>query len=157
MTTPRYRPRRRLLSELLILALVLLPLAATIAVFPFEAVGFAADEPTPALAACRFVTLLPAELAKVKARSRSAWQVGPEGARQLEADLLSLDSVGAWSEPVLALGERTRFARDDGAAYELETVPPALSVAAPPPEQLSDEKPDCPALPFSEADLLQLK
>ena len=157
MTASGYRPRRSFGSELFGLLLVLGMGVSVVAVFPFEAVGFAADEAAPVEASCRFVTLSPAELAHVKSRSRAAWQVGIEGVRQLEADLLSLDSAAVWADPVLSLGERSRFARGDGAAYELEVVPAELSVAAPPPVQLSAEKPVSPTLPFSRADLLEVR
>ncbi len=157
MRSSGYRPRRSFGSELFGLLPILAMGASVVAVFPFEAVGFDADEAAPAAASCRFVTLSPAELAQVKARSRAAWQVGVEGVRQLEADLLSLDSAAAWVDPVLSLGERSRFTRGNGAAYELEAVPAELSVAAPSPAPLPAGDPDRLVPPFDKADLLLLK
>lgn len=135
MSSVRLRVRRRFRYELYMLALVFLVPASLVAVFPYDAIGFAltadvaAEEPS-----CAFVTLSDEEAEEALNESRAYWKVDAKGARGMRLDLSESDVMEDVADSVLSFDERRRLPPPKPVRYAAPPLPPSL--AAPPASQL---------------------
>ena len=155
MSAFRAKSFHRIRYEIFSFALVASVPVALAFVFPYEAIGFRAEERDPApSAACAFVSLDAAEERAALAAARTAWQVDATGVRGLRTDLSSGDLPPMPTQPVIpARPPRERASAD--AEYAPNTLPP--TVAAPPPAGISaDAEAPAPSPTLSKEALLKL-
>ena len=156
MSASRYRPRRRLRSEIFPFLSVVLVTAALVLAFPRGAIGFKAAAAAPRTGVTSAIAVLtPERVAKLLASSRASWQSEATSARKLHADLLACDFAAAENgsgvdDLAPHLGERILEAGE----YEPSLVP--LRSAASSPLTLPPLPETPPAAAFSRQSLLNL-
>ena len=128
----RYRPKRRMTSEIYSLALILwLPVAVAL-VFPFGAIGFSASDGSAVRrGSCRFVELTAAESAAAIETARSALKTAGGGVRGLYADL-SVDAVPVDQISGVASSEMLPPKDPAPVPYSGFPLPPTLSAVKAP-------------------------
>ena len=157
MSKWRPRPLRSLRHEAISLLEIAAIPAAIAFVFPYEAVGFRADErESGRKPSCAFVTLTDEEERVALAAARTAWQVDAKGVKWMKPE------SGPGELPpmpvVFVISERPeRGISAAPAEYTPNSLPP--TVAAPPPATIApdDDKGTEAKQPFSKEDLLKLR
>ncbi len=152
----RPRPLRSLRHEAISLAEVaVIPIAVAMA-FPYDAVGFRAEERArDSRPSCAFVTLSEEEERVALAAARTSWQVGAKGIRGLRTDISSGELPPAPMR--LVMPERLQGGTPTAPAeYTPNALPP--TVAAPPPAAIEPEESDDPTAKqaFSREELLKI-
>ena len=158
MSDFRARFLRRLRYEIFSFALVASVPVAIAIVFPYDAIGFHAQERdgAPPAAECAFVSLDAAEERAALAAARTAWQVDAKGVKWMKPE----SGPGELPPMPVVLVIPERPARGTSAApaeYTPNSLPP--TVAAPPPATIApdDDKGTEAKQPFSKEDLLKLR
>lgn len=157
MSRVRYRPKRRLRSEIFPLVVIMsLPVALYLS-FPSGAVGFRpAGASLADHAVSAFVSLTPEREAQLLSAARASWQSDSANRRGVRADLLDCGTPSvAVAVPLVSLPRAAR--RDVPAAeaeYEVDFLP--VGMAADPPKRLAAQEESVPAPAFPESDLLKL-
>lgn len=155
MSSRRYRPRRRLRSEIIPLAVILTLPAALVFAFPSGAVDFRCDRrPEPVRVYNAFVSLDAGREAELLAAARSSWQSDSSRRRGVRANLLSLMDSFEGTRVASGLVPSLRPAVDPVEEYEETFLPTRL--AAEDPRPLSPAEESAPAPAFPESDLLKL-
>lgn len=156
MSVPRYRPRRRLRSEVFPVLAVLALIAALYAAFPSGAVNFQPRKGVaPVTVYNAFVSLDVEREAELLAAARSSWQSDSASRRGIRANLLSCGGAGDESPVASGLCPPIRSAEEAVVDYECDIVP--SGVAADAPTVLASENDVSVREPaFSKADLLKL-
>lgn len=155
MSGRRYRPKRRLRSEIFPLAVIMsLPLALYFA-FPSGAVGFSPRrQPSVDRTYNAFVSLDAARESELLAAARSSWQSDPSSRREVRANLLDFGS-GFESVPVASgIRPSVRIRPDPVIDYESDLLPEGVAAEAL--KKLTPEKERAPEPAFPESDLLKL-
>lgn len=155
MKVRRYRPKRRLRSEIVPLALILsLPLALYLA-FPSGAVGFRPAEcAAPGGTYQAFVSFPPETETALLTAARASWQSDSASRRGVRANLLSCGAAA--DDALIASGIRPPVcgAADPVVDYECDLLP--AGVAAGSPALLKPAEPSVRGPVFTKADLLKL-
>lgn len=154
MSVRRYRPKRRLRSEILPLAVIMsLPLALYFA-FPSAAVGFRpVDRPRGERVYNAFVSLDSESGAKLLAAARVSWR-SDASSRRVRANMLDCGTASEGVRIVTAALPDWREREPTTEEYEPGLLP--KSVAAPELEPLPAEKSPDPEPAFPRSDLLKL-
>lgn len=156
MSVRRYRPKRRLRSEIFPLVVIMsLPLALYLA-FPSGAVGFvpAASQKQEQVYNA-FIRLDAKREAALLAAARASWQSDSSARRLVRADLLGCMRPSADSVVSSGLRPPERVTPDPVFEYESDFLPDGLAADAP--VTLKEpEKESAPAPAFPEDDLLKL-
>lgn len=156
MSAMRYRPKRRLRSEILPLVVILALPVSLYFTFPSGAIGYSPEElPPSATAVNSFVTLGAERESKLLQSARASWQSDAASRRGVRANLLSCGSEGELS--MIAAGIRLEFPERVVRLTEYEISPLPASVAAAGPSALKAAPSAEPAPAFSRSDLLKLE
>lgn len=157
MSALRFRPRRRLRSELLPISIVLAIPIALVWIFPYSALspvprnsdGIRADKTLYA-----FVALDENEEALAMTAARTAWHVNSEGVKKLRIEMFADDLPDDASGVVVGVDQRVRFSRCGGIPYEPTELPSDLRATAP--AVLAKPKPSVKLEPFPMEEMLKL-
>ena len=157
MSAQRFRPRRRLRSEVLPISVVLAIPLALVWIFPYSALspvarnsdGLRADKTLYA-----FVELDEEEEASAMAAARTAWHVNSEGVKKLRIEMFADDLPDDASGVVMDVDQRTRISRGSAIHYEPMELPSDLR--APAPTVLSKPAPSVTPQPFPREEMLKL-
>jgi len=151
----RFRPYRRLRSELLPLGFAVVAPAFLFAVFPKEALRPLAPAPSVKTPHYAFVVLSEAEERAVLANARAAWQLDRGATQRRRVDLFEAVLPAAAPRPVLDIATRRRVDRGAIGPYVPDVV--VQSLVASPPARLPPQKgADAPRAAFSREELLKL-
>ena len=155
MSAPRYRPKRRLRSEILPLVLILAIPALLVLSFPSEAVGFVPAAPAPReTMTCSVIKLDASREVKLLASARASWQSDAASRRGVRADLLSCGAESGATRIASGILPALPARVGDAAEYIIDPVP--AGVAAGEPSLLAAEPAPAETKAFSESDLLKL-
>ena len=157
MSDFRARFLRRLRYEIFSFALVASVPVAIAIVFPYDAIGFHAQERdgAPPAAECAFVSLDAAEERAALAAARTAWQVDVKGVRGLRVDLSTGDLPPVPVRPVIPRS-LPRASGTAPAIYVPNALPPTVGAAAPDDIATVADKPAEAKQAFSKEDLLKI-
>lgn len=157
MSAQRFRPRRRLRSEVPPISIVLAIPLVLVWVFPYSALS-----PVPMVSAglkpdktlYAFVELDEGEEAKAMAAARTAWHVNSEGVKKLRIEMFADDLPDDAAGVVVDVGQRTRISRGSVIPYEPTEFPSDLRAPAP----IVFDKPAPPVKPqpFPREEMLKL-
>lgn len=154
MSARRYRPKRRLRSEIFPLVVIMSLVLALCLAFPSGAIGFRPVERRRTGSVYNaFVTLSSKRESELLVAARSAWQSDPSSRRGVRANLLSLGSSDS-GRIVSGVRPSVRSAVDIVEAYECDFIPSGLAAEAP--TMLSPERQTVPEPAFPKSDLLKL-
>lgn len=158
MSAPATKPRRRLRSEFLSLAPILLLAAALVALFPRKALSFRAAEPPPRPARPLFA-FIPASAGDGGSMSdivNRAFSSRPHGTDARAADILALDALPEeLPRPIVVETDLPVPGAFSAIPYDPCPMPPTR--AAPPPERIEPpaERPR-PKSAFPREELLEI-
>lgn len=158
MTSRRFRPRRRLRSEILPISLaVAMPLLLAW-IFPFGALSPAARggaaPARPASVSCAFVDLTEDEEYDAMLAARTAWHISSRDVKSLRIEMFASDLPEDDTGPVIDFSHRTRISRERPIAYEPVLLPTDLRAA--PPAVLQKPEPPEKRPTFGREELLKL-
>ena len=158
MSLRRYRPRRRLRSELLLILLAVgMPLVMAW-IFPYGALaplsqdGFLSRGPTAA--SCAFVELDETEESNAIIAARTAWHVNSSGVKSLRIEVFADDLPEDDTGPVIDFQDRIKIMHDKAIVYEPIVMPTDLRAS--PPAILAKPETSCKRPPFAREEMLKL-
>lgn len=132
MSDVRYRPRRRLRSEIFPILSVLALAVALYAAFPSGAIDFLPRKPSASVSVYNaFVSLDAEQEAELLKAARSSWQSDSASRRGIRADLLSCGEPSAEALVTVGLCPSVRTEAETSVDYECEHVLSGAEAAAP--------------------------
>lgn len=154
MSGCRYRPKRRLRSEIFPLAVIMSLPVALWSVFPSGVIGFKpVERPRTEAMYNAFVSLGVDREAQLLAAARTAWQSDSSSRRGVRAELLKCWSSDA-DRVISGIRPSVRASADSVVSYESDFIPSGLAAEAP--AILPPDRETVPEPAFPESDLLKL-
>lgn len=155
MSSRRYRPRRRLRTEILPLAILTALVATVLAIFPYDAVGLVARSGRPVEnAPFAFVSLSPEAEMSALAAARAAWEVDAGGVRRMRADLLRLNFKEELPKRIFTAEERISVPRVVDETFVPSSLP--ASQAAPAARTIPAASSPAPSPTFPRSEFIHL-